>query len=114
MKQVIRLTESDLHRIVKESVQRILKEENEYDAHFQPDDNLPNNVCIDDDAYESPNYNYNYEKPESFEDRIIDDLRINGYDITGKSLYDVIEDLMINYGCTGNVAKVVANKLGVK
>lgn len=112
MKQIIRLTESDLHRIVKESVQRILKEEDEYDAHFQPDDNLPDNVYFDDDAYESPNYNY--EKPESFEDRIIDDLRISGYDITGKSLYDVIEDLMINYGCTGNVAKVVANKLGVK
>ena len=29
MKQVIRLTESDLHRIVKESVQRILNEYNE-------------------------------------------------------------------------------------
>ena len=28
MKQKIRLTESDLHRIVKESVNRVLKEEN--------------------------------------------------------------------------------------
>ena len=30
MKQVIRLTESDLHKIVKESVQRILKEHDMY------------------------------------------------------------------------------------
>lgn len=29
MKQIIRLTESDLHRIVKESVQRILSEDGE-------------------------------------------------------------------------------------
>ena len=28
MKRIIRLTESDLHRIVKESVKRILKEDN--------------------------------------------------------------------------------------
>jgi hypothetical protein len=28
MKKIIRLTESDLHRIVKESVKRILKEDN--------------------------------------------------------------------------------------
>ena len=30
-KQVIRLTESDLHRIIKESVNRILRESNEED-----------------------------------------------------------------------------------
>jgi len=30
MKKVIRLTESDLHRIVKNSVKRILKEENDF------------------------------------------------------------------------------------
>ena len=41
MKQVIRLTESDLHRIVKESVQRILKEQDDWDAHLQQDDNEP-------------------------------------------------------------------------
>lgn len=31
MKKIVRLTESDLHRIVKESVKRILREEDKYD-----------------------------------------------------------------------------------
>ena len=30
MKKIVRLTESDIHRIVKESVNRILKESNDY------------------------------------------------------------------------------------
>lgn len=34
MKQIIRLTESDLHRIVKESVNKILREEEENNAIF--------------------------------------------------------------------------------
>ena len=39
MKQIIRLTESDLRKIVKESVERILKEHNElYDEWYQEED----------------------------------------------------------------------------
>ena len=34
MKKVIRLTESDLHRIIKESVKRILKEDTTFDNHI--------------------------------------------------------------------------------
>jgi len=34
MKQVIRLTESDLHKIIKESVKRILKEDTTFDNHI--------------------------------------------------------------------------------
>ena len=37
MKQIIRLTESDLHKIVKESVNRIIKEWNG-DRDINPDD----------------------------------------------------------------------------
>ena len=42
MKKVIRLTESDLHRIVKESVTRILKEDSSYDDNEFYDDNIDN------------------------------------------------------------------------
>ena len=38
MKQIIRLTEGDLHRIVKESVKRILREEHELDKYERADD----------------------------------------------------------------------------
>jgi hypothetical protein len=34
MKKVIRLTESDLHRIIKESVKRVLKEDTTFDNHI--------------------------------------------------------------------------------
>ncbi len=34
MKQIIRLTESDLHKIIKESVKRILKEDSTFDNHI--------------------------------------------------------------------------------
>lgn len=36
-RQIIRLTEGDLHRIIRESVNRILKEENEAPAYTQED-----------------------------------------------------------------------------
>ena len=35
MKKTIRLTESDLHRIVKESVKRVLKEDSDEDVYSQ-------------------------------------------------------------------------------
>jgi len=52
MKQIIRLTESDLHKLVKESVNKILKE-----VHGIPDpsdylDDEPGNREDDDDEYE--------------------------------------------------------------
>lgn len=103
MKKVIRLTESDLHRIVNESVKRILKE-SEWDTYLQQDDDdEPTTFEYDDMTLD-----------ERIASEIIDDIRNGGYDIRGKSLYDLIEDLMINYGCSGNTAKLVANKLGIK
>ena len=39
MKQLIRLTESDLHNLVKEAVKKVLKEHNElYDEWYQEED----------------------------------------------------------------------------
>ena len=102
MKKVIRLTESDLHRIVNESVKRILKE-SEWDTYLQQDDDEPTTFEYDDMTLD-----------ERIASEIIDDIRNGGYDIRGKSLYDLIEDLMINYGCSRNTAKLVANKLGIK
>ena len=102
MKKVIRLTESDLHRIVNESVQRILKE-SEWDTYLQQDDDEPTTFEYDDMTLD-----------ERIASEIIDDIRNGSYDIRGKSLYDLFEDLMINYGCSGNTAKLVASKLGIK
>ena len=102
MKKVIRLTESDLHRIVNESVRRILKE-SEWDTYLQQDDDEPTTFEYDDMTLD-----------ERIASEIIDDIRNGSYDIRGKSLYDLIEDLMINYGCSGNIAKLVASKLGIK
>lgn len=102
MKRILRLTESDLHGIIKESVVRILKE-NEWDAYLQQDDDEPTSFEYDDMPLE-----------ERVATEIIDDIRNSNYDIHGKSSFDFIEDLMINYGCSSNIAKIVANKLGVK
>lgn len=48
MKQVIRLTESDLHRIIKESVRRILRENawSKYPAEDQANAELDSNMNI--------------------------------------------------------------------
>lgn len=102
MKQIIRLTENDLKQIVKESVQKILREI-EWDTYLQQDDDEPTSFEYDDATFD-----------ERIANEMIDDIRNGSYDIRGKSEYDLIEDLMINYGCSGNTAKLVANKLGIK
>jgi hypothetical protein len=102
MKKIIRLTESELRNIVNESVTRILKED-EWDAYLQQDDDEPTNFEYDDMTLE-----------ERIAEEIMDDIRNGNYDVRGKSLYDFIEDLMINYACSGDVAKLVADKLGIK
>ena len=69
MKQIIRLTESDLHKIVKESVQRILKEgvpdpsdfldqDPFYDNYFDEDGNEYDyeGNPIDDDDFDDEAY----------------------------------------------------------
>lgn len=40
MKKIIRLTESDLHKIVKESVEKVLKEDYKDDLNFFPNDDF--------------------------------------------------------------------------
>lgn len=40
MKKVIKLTESDLHKIVKESVEQVLKEDYKDDLNFFPNDDF--------------------------------------------------------------------------
>ena len=64
MKKVIRLTESDLHRIVKESVYRIIKENSkrnkrmirEFDDDL--DDDLDDDYCEYDDPLNGCPYSY--------------------------------------------------------
>ena len=43
MKKIIRLTEGDLHRIIENSVRRVLKEDLEYDENGYPT-NMPDDV----------------------------------------------------------------------
>ncbi len=43
MKRITRLTESDLHRIVKESVKKVIKEDLEWDENGYPT-NMPDDV----------------------------------------------------------------------
>lgn len=72
-KKLIRLTESDLHRIVKESVNRILKESDEWDAYLQQDDDEPTSFEYDD----SNDYNPLY-------DELIKKEMHNLYDLEGQ------------------------------
>lgn len=51
MKKIIRLTESDLHRIVKESVKRILKESNEREVFTISAFNIDKEEEVDDMQY---------------------------------------------------------------
>ena len=55
-KKLIRLTEQDIHRIVKESVNRILKESDEWDAYLQQDDDEPTSFEYDDSNDYNPIY----------------------------------------------------------
>ena len=52
MKQTIRLTESDLHRVVKESVEKILKESYDIDDDRHYGGGLPDSYFQDDPLYE--------------------------------------------------------------
>ena len=63
MKKLVRLTESDLHKIIKESVKRILREENHYYSDYT---NLP----LKDGGWDSHAYRYDdaLENAESLED----------------------------------------------
>ena len=52
MKQIIRLTESDLHKLVKESVQQILKEhewwrEEDFNPNYPEDEDEPEEDPMD-------------------------------------------------------------------
>lgn len=56
-KKLIRLTESDLHNIVKESVNKILVNEfDDWDAHLQQDDDEPTSFEYDDSNDYNPLY----------------------------------------------------------
>lgn len=61
-KKIIRLTEQDLHNIISESVKKILKEEDEWDAYLQQDDDIPDNTNVqfeDDDEMVDTDTYYN-------------------------------------------------------
>jgi hypothetical protein len=102
MKTIIRLTESDLHRIVKESTKKILREM-EWDTYLQQDDDEPTSFEYDEMSLE-----------DRIASEIIDDIRNGNYDVRGKTQFDLIEDIMINYACSGEIAKLVVKRLGIK
>ena len=81
MKKVIRLTESDLHRIVKESVKRVLREGVMDDASF-------NSTVID---------------------KILDDISPDGSPVNVRD-YNVSE-IMRRYGVDERIAKEVKKRL---
>lgn len=73
-KQIIRLTESDLHRVVEDSVRRILREMNN-----DPIDDGPMEGEFDDDAYEGPPEDMENPLDEPF-DTTYDDDFLEDYD----------------------------------
>lgn len=83
MKKIIRLTESDLHRIVKESAKRILRE-------------------INDNPQAINNSLVGNELPDNVDSRlakqIVDDLDINGIKITSMPNEKIYDFLRRRYG----------------
>ena len=55
-KKLVRLTEQDLHNIVKESVGKILREMDDWDAYLQQDDDEPTSFEYDDSNDYNPLY----------------------------------------------------------
>ena len=60
MKQIIRLTESDLHRIVKEAVNKILSEDGEAGVGFSPGANTTFGLNADGSADSTFGISYPY------------------------------------------------------
>lgn len=81
MKQIIRLTESDLHRIVKESVQKILRE-----------------GVMDDASFDS-----------TLVDKILNDISPDGSPVNVRD-YNVA-GIMARYGVDERVARAVKQRL---
>lgn len=70
MKRTIRLTEGDLHRVIKESVKRILKEsEEEFTPHgYFVDSNLGGKEVQISDSGDAARFRRNYGQPEEATD----------------------------------------------
>lgn len=81
MKQVIRLTESDLHRIVKESVNKILKE------------SVFDNVSFNDRIV----------------DKIVDDISSSGAQVNPNEFS--VTNIMRRYACDEPVAREVRRRI---
>ena len=96
MKQVVRLTESDLHRIIKESVRRILREE------FSEEDIVPGYVHY----YDAKGRQYRL-------DYLAQDLRNMGINVVGTGFnddYDGYVEVEVNF----EQAKMLDRKYGSK
>ena len=94
-KKLIKLTEQDLHNIVKESVNRILvKEFDDWDAHLQQDDPDPEEkgVFYDDGTEDIYDYAGNYEE-------LIKDELHNLYELERKVPCNMIKegDMKVNF-----------------
>lgn len=84
MKKVIRLTESDLHRIIKESVKRILKEDSTFDNHIAGnifDDIIQRGI-------------YRRIQPKQLKDYI---MRAYGLNTGEEGVADIVVDKVIKY-----------------
>ena len=75
MKQLIRLTESDLHRIVKESIKKILDEVSGFDYFRRPNRTSTTNVNSSNSVSSSNVGSNNAYNKGVYDDSVGDDLR---------------------------------------
>ena len=101
-KKLIKLTEQDLHNIVKESVNRILvKEFDDWDAHLQQDDPDPEEkgVFYDDGTEDIYDYAGNYEE-------LIKDELHNLYELERKVPYNLRTEI---HQCVSTLQSILSD-----
>lgn len=81
MKKTLKLTESDLHNIIKESVNSILKEYRDIDNDNYYGGGLPDKYLDDDydeyDGYDDEYDEYEYEPKKECDGYVVEDTRTN-------------------------------------
>ena len=105
MKQRIRLTESDLHRIVKESTKKILKE-TEYGKNEQIDDDFSQQLTAEIKEFCNSEFSIKYE-PYRMAYQIIG--RANDDSLWANFLFTMLSNNLkvINYGSIGHTSAYI-------
>ena len=94
-KKIIRLTEQDLHNIINESVKRILKEQDDWDAHLQQDDDIPDDINVqfeDDDNIQGNNLYQEWYDEEDYDGKTGEPGMVRSYDIGTYYMSNAEED----------------------